>query len=672
MGKLSIRYVRGVLEVDVKSAHKLFGRRSQDPYALVYLLAKEKGAGERHAKTWFQENKMKTRTEDKTLDPVWNESFEFVGVSDLGKKSLVIAIWDKDSKTRDDYMAGVRIPMEEVSFFDSLKGVVTLELQHQLADGHPGEIDRATWRSVFGYKKRGNLILVEEKNAIGRSEQGKIIGREKYDGNSPGSLKLSIRSALGVLEVTVKSAKLFGKRSQDPYALVYLLDQKSVGERHAKTWFQEGNMKTKTKDKTLHPVWDKSFRFAGANDLDKKSLVIAIWDKDSRSDDDYMAGVRIPLEEVDCFRYEIRDIVTLELQPQMSDGHPGEIDKETWQRVFGQICPWDLRTCNNHFVTLIEKSRVLAEAQEVRDMYPTQLSVKTTLKIAGKVAPFFDGELHRLRMMMMDTKQKLEERRRLRDELKSENNSRKATFESRAEEVRRLCGEKCYLEALHRAHHDFKPEDPLPYPPMPDKPVIPLPDIDPDYRRLTMTIKIRTEYEAMVRRELDKFRQNQYEHKYEQFIEKHVKGFADKMMSKIDDNIRNGTTGWPAYDFNGLLSLEASRAYPIVIESLRVEIERIEIRIKSYKDWVAGQKRYEEQQEDEMDAKIEALRDNLKELLKKMEQKMREEAMYQYMAFDEEIIYKMLLKWEETRTIPINPPPKKVSTVMREEFQHWP
>ena len=146
-----------------------------------------------------------------------------------------------------------------------------------------------------------------------------------------------------MLEVFVKSAKLFGKRSQDPYALVYLLDEKSEGERHAKTWFQENifqekNMKTETMERTLRPVWNHSFRFAGGNDLEKKSLVIAIWDRDSTSRDDYMAGVRIPLEEVsvhvyslvytqtgfvqvDCFRYEIRDIVTLELQPQMSDGH---------------------------------------------------------------------------------------------------------------------------------------------------------------------------------------------------------------------------------------------------------------------------------------------------------------------------------------------------------------
>ena len=34
-------------------------------------------------------------------------------------------------------------------------------------------------------------------------------------------------------------------------------------------------------------------------------------------------------------------------------------------------------------------------------------------------------------------------------------------------------------------------------------------------------------------------------------------------MKKIEDNIANGKTGWPAYDFNDLLSLEASRAYPV-------------------------------------------------------------------------------------------------------------
>ena len=127
----------GVLEVYVKSAHQLFGKPSQDPYALVYLLDKDKSAGEKHAKTWFQDKRnIKTKTLDKTLDPEWNHVFKFVGVKDLVRKSLVIAAWDNDTTSRDDYMAGVRIPMEEVDCFDINRGLVTLDLQAQLKDGH--------------------------------------------------------------------------------------------------------------------------------------------------------------------------------------------------------------------------------------------------------------------------------------------------------------------------------------------------------------------------------------------------------------------------------------------------------------------------------------------------------------------------------------------------------
>ena len=131
-----MRYVSGILEVYVKSASQLFGKRSQDPYALVYLLDKEKSIGEKHAKTWFQENNLKTKTVDKTLDPVWDHSFKFIGVNDIVRKSLVIAIWDDDSTSRDDYLAGVRIPMDEVMYFDANRGLVTLDLQAQLNDGH--------------------------------------------------------------------------------------------------------------------------------------------------------------------------------------------------------------------------------------------------------------------------------------------------------------------------------------------------------------------------------------------------------------------------------------------------------------------------------------------------------------------------------------------------------
>lgn len=53
---------------------------------------------------------------------------------------------------------------------------------------------------------------------------------------------------------------------------------------------------------------------------------------------------------------------------------PGEIDQKTWRFLFGYIeSGWDLKTCNNHLVTFIEKARVLAEAYEVDRMYPKNL-----------------------------------------------------------------------------------------------------------------------------------------------------------------------------------------------------------------------------------------------------------------------------------------------------------
>ena len=107
----------------------------KEPYALVYLLDNVKHTWERHAKTWFQEHNRKTEV-SKTF--FWNHFFTFTGVNHLAlvKKSLVIAIWDfNDSKER--YIAGVRIPMEEVLNFDFFEFFdFTVNLQAQKADGH--------------------------------------------------------------------------------------------------------------------------------------------------------------------------------------------------------------------------------------------------------------------------------------------------------------------------------------------------------------------------------------------------------------------------------------------------------------------------------------------------------------------------------------------------------
>ena len=39
-------------------------------------------------------------------------------LQDIARKSLVVAVWDKDSTSRDDYMAGVCRILCQVEFFN--------------------------------------------------------------------------------------------------------------------------------------------------------------------------------------------------------------------------------------------------------------------------------------------------------------------------------------------------------------------------------------------------------------------------------------------------------------------------------------------------------------------------------------------------------------------------
>ena len=53
---------------------------------------------------------------------------------------------------------------------------------------------------------------------------------------------------------------------------------------------------------------------------------------------------------------------------------PGALEAKTITKLFGVMYgTWDLKTCNNHLVNFIEKARVLAEAMDVKKMYPDRL-----------------------------------------------------------------------------------------------------------------------------------------------------------------------------------------------------------------------------------------------------------------------------------------------------------
>ena len=68
-----------------------------------------------------------------------------------------------------------------------------------------------------------------------------------------GSAKVIIERYQKILWIYVK--QLAGKRSQDPYAFVYLHGQNGM------SYFQVGNNRTKTHDKTVDPEFNHDFQF---------------------------------------------------------------------------------------------------------------------------------------------------------------------------------------------------------------------------------------------------------------------------------------------------------------------------------------------------------------------------------------------------------------------------
>ena len=92
---------------------------------------------------------------------------------------------------------------------------------------------------------------------IQRAAQGgrKIMTLDKYKGAEPGKLDIKVSYDGGMLTVSLGRAYLSGKRSQDPYALVYLISPTGA------CWFQIGNNRTRTFDKNIEPEFNSDFTF---------------------------------------------------------------------------------------------------------------------------------------------------------------------------------------------------------------------------------------------------------------------------------------------------------------------------------------------------------------------------------------------------------------------------
>ena len=153
--KVSLDFSYGKLVVNLHSAHDVAGKKSQDTYANVFLIDEKRDEEQRIIYKWDEKQRViyeyghqKTQTKNKNLNPVFQEKFVFQTdtniLKDITKKSLVISIWDEDSSSRDDFMAGITIPLENLNKFTKLKNVL-IKLHVQEMDGYVSLFSFTIW-----------------------------------------------------------------------------------------------------------------------------------------------------------------------------------------------------------------------------------------------------------------------------------------------------------------------------------------------------------------------------------------------------------------------------------------------------------------------------------------------------------------------------------------------
>lgn len=191
---------------------------TSDPYVKVYVLPDRK-------------KKFETKVHRKTLNPVFNENFSFkIPYSEIGGKTLVMAVYDFDRFSKHDIIGEIRIPMNTVDL-----GQVVEE-----------------WR---------DLVPADDDKANERL----------------GDLCFSLRyvPTAGKLTVVILEAKNLKKMDvgglSDPYVKVALMQ----GNKRLK------KKKTTIKKNTLNPYFNESLSFeVSFEQIQKVSLQVTVLDYD--------------------------------------------------------------------------------------------------------------------------------------------------------------------------------------------------------------------------------------------------------------------------------------------------------------------------------------------------------------------------------------------------------
>ncbi|XP_064647761.1 rabphilin-3A-like isoform X2 [Lineus longissimus] len=208
-----------------------------DPYVKLHLLPRA------------SKSKLRTKTIHKTLNPEWNETLTYYGVTeeDHIRKTLRLSVLDEDTFGYD-FIGETRVPLKRLKPDQTKNFNVYLEKQ----------------------------LPMEKDDELMAHERGKIAVSLCYNSRKGGLVVGIIRCA--------DLAAMDSNGYSDPYVKVYLRP-----DRDRKT-----KNKTATKKKTLNPEFNEEFFYdVKLTDLAKKTLEVTVWDKDIGKANDYIGGLQL-------------------------------------------------------------------------------------------------------------------------------------------------------------------------------------------------------------------------------------------------------------------------------------------------------------------------------------------------------------------------------------------
>ncbi|XP_023636936.1 synaptotagmin-4 [Capsella rubella] len=251
----------GTLDVKIVQAKDLANKDmigKSDPYAVLFIRP-------------LRDKTQKTKTISNSLNPIWNEHFEFI-VEDVSTQHLTVRVFDDEGVGSSQLIGAAQVPLNEL-VPGKVKDIwlkLVKDLVIQKDKKNRGQVQLELLYSPLG--KDGGL-----KNPFNPDYSltilEKVLKPESEDSDATDAKKAQKKKDVivrGVLSVTVVAAEdlpavdVMGKA--DPFVVITL--KKS-----------EAKSKTRVVPDSLNPVWNQTFDFV-VEDALHDLLMLEVWDHD--------------------------------------------------------------------------------------------------------------------------------------------------------------------------------------------------------------------------------------------------------------------------------------------------------------------------------------------------------------------------------------------------------